>query len=441
MKKKHIKLDFKRKSLGTTWTLSKYIAIEFLFNFIVCFLFFFVMFLVNQLLVMASTLLEKQIPLNSVIQMLFYYTPYIIGMTFPFATLVAGLMSVGRLSADNEIQAFRASGLRYMHLFKPLLIVSIFLFLLSLTMNSYFMYVSAKRRNQLMFDIAYTKPELIINPNSNTSHGEMVIYAGDIKDSKIENLVIIDKDDNNNKRIILAEDASLAASEIQKGVTEVKMDKIFAHSVPARVKNEFEFAIAERMIYNILIDEGSGANISSISDSDKTLQMLYKEISEINTRLATRQEANDLEERNFRYEARMLYEEIIDKAANQSKIDTSQLTILDSKYENLISVKEKVFTSDIGERKETEFHKKLFMPVGCIVMIVLAFPLGMYAKRSGKSVGFIIGVLISVVYWFLFMISFILARRAAWAEPEILWVPNILIFIVGNILYVVRLRH
>lgn len=441
MKKKRIKIKVKRKSFASTFTLSKYIASEFLFNFIVSFLFFFVMFLVNQLLVMAGTLLEKHIPLSSVMEMLLYYTPYLIGMTFPFATLVAGLMSVGRLSSDNEIQAIRASGLRYIHLFRPLLVVSLLLFALSLSMNSYFMYVSAKKRNQLMFDIAYTKPELIINPNSNTAHGEMVIYAGEIKNSEIEDLVIIDKDDSGNKRIILAESASLAASSKQRGVTEVNMNDVFAHSVPSRTQNEFDFVIAGNMIYNILIDQGSGVSISSISDQDKTLTMLFNEIKDLRVKLSEKKETNTLKEREARYNLRLYYEEASDLDFYQSMYKSIHLNSIYSKFTNLISVKTKEFRSEISNRKETELHKKLFMPVGCIVMTILAFPLGMFAKRSGKSVGFIIGVLLSVVYWFLFMISFILARRADWAPPWILWGPNLLIFFVGMILYTIRLRH
>lgn len=429
------------KGRRSTWTLGKYVASEYISNFLVSFFFFFVMFLVNQLLIMAKTLLEKQIPLSVVTKMLFYHTPYLIGMTFPFATLVGCLMSIGRFSSDNEIQAIRASGLRYVHIFRPLLMVSIGLFAISMSMNSYFMYVSAKRRNQLMFEIAYTKPELIINPNSNTAHGDMVIYAGDIKDSSIDNLVIIDKDEANNRRVIMAEGAHLQASENQVGVTEVNMEKVFAHSVPSRTRNEFDFALAEKMTYNILIDQGGSTNIRTIGDQDKTFQMLWSEINELKQKMSEKKERNRVNESRQRFHLRLYYDEASDMDYYQSQYRSLSVNALYSKYSQLLSQKMKKVTSDLMNRKETEFHKKLFMPIGCIVMTFLAFPLGMFAKRSGKSVGFIIGVMISVVYWFLFMVSFIMARRVAWAPPWILWGPNVLIFIIGCLLYAVRLRQ
>lgn len=438
---KNILRQGKKKFRSSNFTLAWYIANEYIVNFLVCFFFFFVMFLVNQLLVMAGTLLEKHIPLSSVLKMLFYYTPYLIGMTFPFATLVGCLMSIGRFSSDNEIQAIRASGLRYIHIFRPLLLVALVLFFISLTMNSYFMYVSAKRRNQLMFDIAYSQPELIINPNSNTAHGEMVIYAGDIKNSKIEDLVIIDKDDSNTRRIIMAGNALLQASKKQVGVTEVQMENVFAHSVPSKQRYEFDFIQADSMTYNILIDQGSGISINSISDQDKTIKMLLKELKEIRQRNKDKTLLNILKASRSRVDLRLLYDELMDQDFNATNFKTSTTSNLQNNFLSLINYKKKEDKGEIVNRKETELHKKLFMPIGCIAMTILAFPLGMFAKRSGKSVGFIVGVMISVAYWFLFMISFILARRADWAPPWFLWVPNILIMMIGYILYLFRLRR
>lgn len=431
----------KRPYRGSTFLIGRYIATEYIINFLVSFFFFFVMFLVNQLLVMAGTLLEKRIPLSSVTKMLFYYTPYLIGMTFPFATLVGCLMSIGRFSSDNEIQAIRASGLRYTHIFRPLILVSLVLFLISLTMNSYFMYVSAKKRNQLMFDIAYSQPELIINPNSNTSHGEMVIYAGDIKNSHIQDLVIIDKDNANNRRVIMAEEAKLAASSKQKGVSEVQMNRVFAHSVPQRNRDEFDFIQADQMSYNILIDEGSGISISSISDQDKTLWMLLKEIRELNKKQKEKSNANIERELKIRYLLRLNYDEVVNADYYQPQFRSTGLNFLQTKYESLLASRMKEMRNEFLNRKQSEIHKKLFMPVGCIAMTILAFPLGMFAKRSGKSVGFILGVMISGVYWFLFMIFFILSRRVDQAPPSILWIPNLLICAIGYVLYLFRIRH
>ena len=428
------------KNRSSTSTIFRYIAKEYIITFLVSFFFFFAMFLVNQLLIQAETLLEKHIPIGSVMKMLFYFTPYLIGMTFPFATLVATLMSVGRFSSDNEILAFRTGGLRYIHLFRPFIFVSFVLFGISLTMNSYFMYVSASKRNKLAFNIAYTQPELIINANSNTAHGKSVIYAGDINGSNIEDLVIIDKDEANNRRIIMAEKALLKASTEQTGVTEINMYNVISHSVPKRKRNEYDYAFAERMVYNILIS-GGNINITSISDQDKTLTMLWTEISGLKQKLNKKKEKFRIKEAKSRYDLRLFYNQVIDMDYYQTQFRETNITTLKSKFIKLINLKSKKAKSSLMNRKLTEFHKKLFMPIGCIVMTFLAFPLGMYAKRSGRSTGFIIGVLLSLIYWVLFMVSFIMAIRVDWAPAWILWIPNTIIFIIGCVLYLVRLNR
>jgi len=427
------------KGRRSTFTISKYIAREYIITFIVSFFFFFAMFLVNQLLIQADKLLEKHIPIGSVLKMLFYFTPYLVGMTFPFATLVASLMAVGRFSSDNEILAFRTGGIRYINIFKPFLLVSFVLFGISLTMNSYFMYASASKRNKLAFNIAYTKPELIINANSNTAYNNAIIYAGNIIGSSIENLVIIDKDDSNNRRIIMAESALLQASSEQAGVTEINMYNVISHSVPKRKRNEYDYSFADRMVYNILISDGN-INITSISDQDKTLKMLLTEISALKVKIIEKKEKYRLRTAKSRYNLRLFYEETADSDYYQAQYRSMNLNALQAKLTQLINNKTKKARSDLMNRKKTEFHKKLFMPIGCIVMTFLAFPLGMFAKRSGRSVGFIIGVLLSLIYWVLFMVSWIMAIRVEWAPPWILWGPNTAIFLIGCILYIVRLK-
>ena len=82
-------------------TLFKYLVKDTLFSFFVSFLFFFCIFFVNQLLLMAQQILAKQVPFFQVAQLVFFALPQIIAMSAPFASLMGTLMTVGRLSSDN----------------------------------------------------------------------------------------------------------------------------------------------------------------------------------------------------------------------------------------------------------------------------------------------------------------------------------------------------
>ena len=105
----------------------RYIGGEFLVSFAVAFAFFFFMFFLNQLLLLAEDILQKDVPVWDVVRLIVYSLPSIIALSVPFGTLVGTLMAVGRLSADNEIVALRAGGIPLRRIFSPVLALALFL--------------------------------------------------------------------------------------------------------------------------------------------------------------------------------------------------------------------------------------------------------------------------------------------------------------------------
>ena len=92
--------------------LFSYIAKEYLFSFLVSFLFFFFLFFINQMLVIARDVLSKQVDFGSTLLLIVYALPAIVALAFPFASLVGAMMAVGRFSSDNEMTAMQACARR-----------------------------------------------------------------------------------------------------------------------------------------------------------------------------------------------------------------------------------------------------------------------------------------------------------------------------------------
>ena len=107
-------LDIKR---NISPTLFRYVLSEMLFSFMICFFFFFVVFFVNQILLMAKEVLTKRVPGDQVFLLIIFSLPTVIAMSAPFASLVGTLMTVGRLTSDNEILVMLSSGLSYKIIF------------------------------------------------------------------------------------------------------------------------------------------------------------------------------------------------------------------------------------------------------------------------------------------------------------------------------------
>ncbi len=102
-----------------------YVGREYVFSFAVAFLFFFFLFFINQILVMAEQIFSKKVPLWDVVQLVLYSFPVVIAFSFPFGALLGALMSVGRLSSDNESLALGALGVPPRQILYPMLILGL----------------------------------------------------------------------------------------------------------------------------------------------------------------------------------------------------------------------------------------------------------------------------------------------------------------------------
>src|SRR5262249_49912028 len=82
-------------------------------------------FLMNALFELAELAIKKEMPVGIVIKLLTYLLPRVLEMTLPMAALLGILIGIGRLSADSEIVALRASGVSYLKIVSPVLVLAL----------------------------------------------------------------------------------------------------------------------------------------------------------------------------------------------------------------------------------------------------------------------------------------------------------------------------
>ena len=81
-----------------------------------------------------------------------------------------------------------------------------------------------------------------------------------------------------------------------------------------------------------------------------------------------------------------------------------------------------------------EFHKKFSIPFGAFFFVLLAFAISSAGKVNNQGVGFVLGLLIAVAYWALFMGGQTLCLRLDWNGTTAMWVPNIMVFAASVVL-------
>ena len=82
----------------------------------------------NFILKNMDKFLGKGLSIGVVFKFLIYNSAWIISLAIPMAVLITVLMTFGRLSSDNEITAFKASGISFNKLIFPALIFGVLVF-------------------------------------------------------------------------------------------------------------------------------------------------------------------------------------------------------------------------------------------------------------------------------------------------------------------------
>lgn len=398
----------------------RYVGGEFLLSFLVAFAFFFFMFFINQLLLLAEDILQKDVPFSAVVRLIVYSVPSIIALSVPFATLVGSLMAVGRLSGDNEIVAFRAAGFPLTRLFSPVLVLAVLLSITSFLINDVLLPLGTLNFGRLYRELLYANPALELEPYTVKRYQEDTLITGAVGPGQVDQFVIIDTDAQGNRRLITAERAEL----LQEGdPNTIGLSLSGVTSISAVSKNDYNYSMAGTMRYNILLQDITVAIRSpgprEMSARDVLEEIRYKE------------EALSLRTSEWRGELALRKAESqtawMDYLRGSLDIDVPQRISQDT----VRITKQRPFDRSLQVHR-LEYHKKYSIPFAAVSFVFLAFPLGLYSRRSGRGVGFGTGLLVATVYWALLIGGQTFGTQRANVPPFLaMWLPNILFLVVG----------
>jgi lipopolysaccharide export system permease protein len=411
-----------------------YVAREFLFGFVVCFLFFFAVFFVNQILLMAEDILSRKAPLKDVILLLVYAMPSVIAMSFPFASLVGALMAAGRLSSDSEMLAAMAAGIPPRRTFIPFLVLGLAFSLLSFSMNDYFLPRGSIEFGKLSRKLVATTPALELKPWSTKRYKDVMVVTGEMRGSLIRDLLIFDKDDEGAERVISAGEASLSVDEARSDVI-LSLTGVWEQTVKRGEKDRFEWAKADNMEYRLSMRD-DGSQSSGLGPRDMPSIDLYRVIAEKRSVFEQRK-ARRVED--IAYARSSLGEAYEGEVAASSPWPNSAERLAPSLVA-LRSFGEKVPEDRTLQVYRLEYYKKFSIPFGALFFVILAFPLGLLARKSGRTLGFGLGILVAVLYWALLLGGQTLGAKLAWSPFWSTWTPNVIVLVAGAALWAARLR-
>jgi lipopolysaccharide export system permease protein len=416
---------------GLSATLFKYILSEALFSFFICFLFFFFIFFVNQILLMAKEVLTKHVPFGQVALLILFSLPTVIAMSAPFASLVGTLMTVGRLTSDNEILVMLSSGLSYKNIFLPAITVGIIISILSFITNDILLPAGTVQFNKLWRRILFSTPALELEANSVKRFRDTVIVTGDVTDNTIKNVMILDKTSDGERRVIMASQA-----ELKDGGNEglsLELENAFVQSSKEIAREDYDYASASFIQYWISNEDIIQA-VMSVSP---------REMSSRDVRKAVIQKTGDVNKKADERKGKVIIqaanlENTLRRGPPGESWSRKQTNILNFQRETqtLAGIyKDRSLTIHV-----IEYYKKFSVPFGAFFFVFLAVSLGLMAKKSGQTVGFIFGNIIAVIYWSMLFIGQTMGLRVGTPPFWSMWLPNILSLAIGLVLAVIRIR-
>ena len=361
--------------------MTRYLLKELLLYFTVTFFVFFVVFFVNQILLLAESILQKHVSLWSVVKLITYCLPFIIAQSAPFATLVGFLMCIGRMMSSNEILIMRASGFGYKMILKPVLFLGMFISIFSFFVNDYLLPLGTINYTKLYRDILRSNPSIEIEPNSIKRTNDSTFVIGDVIGNDISDMVIFDSGKDGKQRVIIADDCNISKPQKNGIVMQMYMNDANVLLLGKNKRKDFDFLKADLLSFNVFESSFFDSN-NGVSPREMTSFDLYNQIQKLKK----------------------------DEKTPPKKLNQYML----------------------------EFNKKFSIPFGSLFFALLAMPLAIiFGKHNGQTIGLIIGIFISFLYWAFMILGQIFASRSGQGAFISMWLPNLLVSFFGLFFYMV----
>ena len=355
-------------------------------------LFTFVIFM-RDLGRLLELVVRNSAPLPSVAEIFLYTLPTTFTITLPMGVLVGILIGLSRLSADSEVTAIRASGMGAGMFVRVISIFAVAAWALGMINSVYLAPKSATALSNLQDRLKSSQASFEIQPRVfYEEFKNSVLYVQDAVPSKGQSLwrgvFLADVSDPASPKITLAERGALLSES------------------PEKVRFHLEDGTQQELVpkskdqYSITTFESTDIPIEVPTASERGPRDLLP-VTELGLpgllRNAQRERA---------------------AGASLLKIDpvSSSYDYLKARY------------------YEIEFHRRFALPAACLVLALVGIPLGLSARKGGRSAGFVLTIVLVFVYYFFSLVGVSLARQGKVPPWMGVWAGNFFFLLCGLLL-------
>jgi len=332
--------------------------------------------LAGRTLKLAQLVINNGVPLGDILHLLGDLLPSFLSITLPLSVLLGTLLAFSRLSADAEIIALKSSGLSLNHLLRPALTVALIASLATAALTLYLKPLGYAAFRDQIFKILSQRTSVGLQERVfQTGFPGLVLYADTIEErtSTLHGVFISDQRMGETPSTIIAE---------------------------------------------------SGHFISDPEGQSLNLQLRRGQIH----RYPQNGQAETYQVIDFNHYAINLALEQTTRDPGRMKVKGLSLTDLKKRTSDTSSPSE-------AYKAKAELQQRFSMIPTPLLFVLLALPLGIQSNRSGKGGSFAIGLLVYLSYYLVASFASTLVVEKHWPAEVCLWLPPVIFFLAGGVLY------
>ncbi|MCI5208109.1 MAG: YjgP/YjgQ family permease [Candidatus Electrothrix sp. ATG2] len=361
---------------GIPFLLYSYLATELLAPFFASFLILYGVFFLIRLIPLLEVVLELGINLSDFIRLFSYIFPHMLLYVIPMASMAGVIIGFTRLTNEREILAFKACGISLRQMLPPVILVATVIAALTGYFSVRLIPAGEIAMHQLMFQLAKEKIDSGIKEKKFTEAlGDLVVYVDDIDEREEWNGVYVSDMRGREQPIIII---------AKKG----------------RMKADIN-----TMSVTITLSSGT---LHNTDGQDSQIVRFKRYQLNIPLKPPTRIDGDDV-----------------------TKLSRGSM----SQKQLLVAARKHGFDTHAGIIYLTEYHHRLALPVGCLILSLLGLPLGLQAGPGRKAVGIPLGLGFFVLYYIIFTLFRVMAEDMTLPLLAGMWLPNIIFAIITGVIF------
>jgi lipopolysaccharide export system permease protein len=333
--------------------------------------------LTNKILRLVELIVNKGVGLGTVLELFVYILPYSLVVTIPMSVLLAALITFTRMASEGEVLALKASGVSLVRLIRPAILFGLAASALTLIITIWILPFSNHAFKSLVFEMTRRQVSVGIQEGIfNTLFEGLILYVDRLEPAgnRLHGIFLVDARNPAERRVIVARDGQFTSD-------------------------------AEQLRLGLTLN--SGTIHLSASETDGRYRLLSFATYSLNLDLG-----------------RALAEPM------QRQVGEQELTLRELRQRAAgLRAQGKNYHPPL-----VEFHKKLAIPVSCLLFTLVGVPLGSRIRRGGRGWSLAISVACALGYYLLIVAGEGLGDRGLLPEAVAMWLPNLLASTAGVVL-------